>query len=407
MKLHHSASPALALLLSATLPIHAADPVVANVVSAQQAGTKLVDITFDVSDADSDTLSMSVEISDDSGTSFLVPVTALSGDTSVSATPTPTSKALVWEASVDFNQQFNSTMVVRVIADDGSSPKPPPAGMVLIPAGPFEMGRQSSSGGSDELPVHTVTVSAFYLDQFEVTKALWDDVQAWAVQPANGYNFGNNFGNAASGQGAFHPVHTVNWYDCVKWCNARSQKEGLTPVYYTDAGFTTVFKTGEGTAPFANWSANGFRLATEAEWEKAARGTLVGNTYPWGNSITGADANYSGSGDPFEPGANPDTTPVGYYDGDQVPAGANRANGYGLYDMSGNVWEWCWDLYDGSYYGSSPATDPRGPTSASGARVLRGGSWFDVADFLRCACRNSFNPVVDNGGIGFRSARGL
>ena len=150
--------------------------------------------------------------------------------------------------------------------------------------------------------MHTVTVSAFYLDQFEVTKALWDDVKTYA--DANGYTFSNS----GSGEGAFHPVHTVNWYDCVKWCNARSEKEGLAPVYYTDAGFTTVYKTGEGTAPFANWAANGFRLPTEAEWEKAARGTLVGNTYPWGNTIGGGDANYNGSGDPFE-------TVIGYHPG--------------------------------------------------------------------------------------------
>ena len=400
MKLHHFASPALALLLSATLPIHAADPVVANVVSAQQAGTKLVDITFDVSDADSDTLSMSVEISDDSGTSFLVPVTALSGDTSVSATPTPTSKALVWDASVDFNQQFNSTMVVRVIAADGASPKPPPAGMVLIPAGPFEMGQTGIA-----IPVHTVMVSAFYLDQFEVTKALWDDVKTWGA--ANGYTDLP----AGRGQGSFHPVQDINWYAAVKWCNARSEKEGLTPVYHTDAGQGTVYRTENINLgrKFVNWSANGFRLATEAEWEKAARGTLVGNTYPWGNSITGADANYYESGDPFEPGASPDTTPVGYYDGDQVPAGANRANGYGLYDMSGNVWEWCWDRYETNYYARSPVTDPRGGTSTSSvARVLRGGSWdskFKVN--LRCALRSKFNPVNVYNDIGFRSARGL
>jgi formylglycine-generating enzyme required for sulfatase activity len=183
MKLSHFACPALALLTA--LPLHAADPVVANVVPEQRTGTKLVDISFDVSDADSDTLSMSVEISDDSGTTFLVPVTGLSGDTSVAATPTLASKALVWDAGVDFNQQFNSSMVVRVIADDGSAPGPPPAGMVLIPAGDFEMGRQSGSGGGNELPVHTVTVSAFYLDQFEVTKALWDDVKIYAVVSEN------------------------------------------------------------------------------------------------------------------------------------------------------------------------------------------------------------------------------
>jgi formylglycine-generating enzyme required for sulfatase activity len=397
MKLSHFACPALALLTA--LPLHAADPVVANVVPDQRTGTKLVDISFDVSDADSDTLSISVEISDDSGTTFLVPVTGLSGDISVAATPTLASKALVWDAGVDFNQQFNSSMVVRVIADDGSAPGPPPAGMVLIPAGDFEMGQTGIA-----TPVHTVTVSAFYLDQFEVTKALWDDVKIYA--DANAYTFSN----AGSGQGAFHPVHTVNWYDCVKWCNARSEKEGLAPVYYTDAEFTTVYKTGEGTAPFANWAANGFRLPTEAEWEKAARGKLVGNTYPWGNTIGGGDANYNGSGDKFDIGGI-ETTPVGYYDGGQVPAGEDRANGYGLYDMAGNVWEWCWDWYDDSWYDNAGATTPdtRGPnTNTFGLRVLRGGSWFNSSVGLRCAFRINGNPVNEfSFSVGFRSARGL
>jgi formylglycine-generating enzyme required for sulfatase activity len=268
---------AVLMVLSFSGSLYAADPVVSNVVPAQQAGTKLVDITFDVSNADSDQLDMSVEVSDDAGTTFLVPVSALSGVTRVNATPTPTGYALAWDAGLDFNQQFNSNMVVRVIADDGS----PPAGMVLIPAGDFIMGRPSGSGFSEELPIHTNTISAFCVDQFEVTKALWDDLKIYA--DANSYGFGNT----GSGQGAFHPVHTVNWYDVVKWCNARSEKEGLTPVYYTDAGFTTVYKTGKGTAPFPNWAVNGFRLPTEAEWEKAARGTRVGNRYPWGNSIGG------------------------------------------------------------------------------------------------------------------------
>ena len=189
----------------------------------------------------------------------------------------------------------------------------------------------------------------------------------------------------------------------MKWCNARSKKEGLTPVYYTDAGFTTVYKTGELDDVHVAWPKNGYRLPTEAEWEKAARGGLQGNAYPWGNTITGSDANYKDSGDDFDNG----TTPVGYYDGDQTPAGPDRGNGYGLYDMAGNVWEWCWDWYDSAYYGSSPATDPRGGTLASGWRAVRGGSNDSSTLSLRCANRTDFPPGQDYFVIGFRSARGL
>jgi len=327
MKLHHFASPALALLLAATLPIHAADPVVANVVFAQRAGAKLVDISFDVSDADSDTLWMSVEISDDSGTSFIVPVTAVSGDTRISATPTPTSKALVWDASVDFNQQSNDTMMVRVIASDTSVPP----GMALIPAGPFDMGDGTEAGYSEELPVHSVTISAFYLDKKEVTEALWDSVRTWAL--AHDYT-GSGLPDRGVGNGADHPAHSVNWFTVVKWCNARSEKEGLTPVYYNEAGFTTFYRSGE-AVPFPDWTANGYRLPTEAEWEKASRGGLVGLNYPWGGSsdqasddINYGNANYKGSRDPLET-LNPllVTSPAGYY----------TPNQFGLHDMSGNV----------------------------------------------------------------------
>jgi formylglycine-generating enzyme required for sulfatase activity len=111
----------------------------------------------------------------------------------------------------------------------------PPSGMVLIPAGSFTMGDTFQEGYTKELPTHTVQVSAFYMDQYDVTKGMWDDVYQWAT------NHGYSFNGPGSGKAADHPVQMVNWYDCVKWCNARSEKAGLTPVYYTDEALTQVY----------------------------------------------------------------------------------------------------------------------------------------------------------------------
>jgi formylglycine-generating enzyme required for sulfatase activity len=124
----------------------------------------------------------------------------------------------------------------------------------------------------------------------------------------------------------------------------------------------------------------------EAEWEKAARGELVGARYPWGNDIDRTKANYGGNVG--------STTPVGSY----------APNGYGLYDMAGNVWEWCWDWYDSGYYSSSPGSDPRGPGSGS-RRVYRGGSWSSNADICRVAYRLSNSPDIGIHDLGFRLAR--
>lgn len=290
----------------------------------------------------------------------------------------------------------------------------PPVGMVLIPAGSFVMGATTNVGHESytgEFPQHTVNLSAFYIDAYEVTKALWDHVYTWATNTANGYTFGS----AGSGKATHHPVHTVNWYDVVKWCNARSQQDGVTPVYYTDAGFATVYKTGE-IAPFANWAANGYRLPTEAEWEKAARGGEANTRFPWTdytNKISWAKANYygwsefygydlsggSGAFHPtFETGGFPYTSPVGAF----------AANGYGLYDMAGNVFELCWDWYGGTYYSTSASSDPRGPvTGEFGTRVMRGGQWGNVVRYARCASRGNSSPDEANSTVGFRCARGL
>jgi len=165
----------------------------------------------------------------------------------------------------------------------------PPTGMALIPAGSFTMGSTFNDGGLNELPTHSVYVSAFYMDKTEVTKALWDSVYVWAI--AHGYGFDN----VGLGKATNHPVHTVNWYDTMKWCNARSEKEGRMAVYYTDAAQTTVYRTGQVDVQndWVKWNA-GYRLPTEAEWEKAARGGASGHRFPWSDvdTITQIQANY-------------------------------------------------------------------------------------------------------------------
>jgi len=378
MKAFTHCTGVLLLSLLATIAAHAAAPVVSNVRAAQRPGTKLVDIYYDLADPDSATVTVAIALSGDGGANYNLPAATFTGDYGAGVTP-GTNKRAVWNAGADWNGLFTSRGRARVLAEAGSGP----FGMAFIPAGSFPMG---------DAPVRSVVVSSFYLDRFEVTKELWDQVYQWAA--GNGYGFDQQA--SGSGVAANHPVQTVSWYDVVKWCNARSQKENRTPAYYTDAAQTLIYKSGDVnlTAAMVKWTGNGYRLPTEAEWEKAARGGQAGNDYPWGNGINSSQANYGGN--------KGTTTPVGYYNGSQVPAGVDMANGYGLYDMAGNVWEWCWDWY-ASY--DATLTDPRGPDSGSG-RVIRGGGWVYGSGDLRCAGRYYDTPSSRYSNYGFRCALG-
>ena len=267
-----------------------------------------------------------------------------------------------------------------------------PAGMVLISGGSFTMG-DTLDGGADAIPTN-VYVSAFYMDTNLVSWSQWQGVYAYAT--AHGYGL-----NAGAGKAANHPVQTVDWYDCVKWCNARSQQAGKVPVYYTDAGLTQVYTNLEVTV-YVNWGAKGYRLPTEAEWEKAARGGLSGQRFPWGNLISQTNANYYGDTGSYIYDLGPNGyNSIGLVGGVPYtsPVGSFAVNGYGLNDMAGNVWQWCWDWYGTPYAGG---TDPRGAVSGS-YRVYRGGSWRSRAFLCRAAGRGGNTPDYRRDDFGFRS----
>lgn len=285
------------------------------------------------------------------------------------------------------------------VVTDAPAAQPPGTHMVLIPAGNFQMGKDGIA-----TPVHTVFVSAFYMAKYEVTKELWNSVRAWGMAERRGYTDLGTGNGSYDFKGENHPVHSITWYDMVKWCNARSEMENLTPCY-TVSGVT--YKIGSYYTVVCNFGANGYRLPTEAEWEKAARGAASGKNFPWGtDTISQSQANYYSSSSylydvspmlgnhpTYGRGSEPYSSPVGSFAPDPV---------YGLYDMAGNMWEWCWDRYGGYTAGSQ--TDPRGPKSGV-YRVLRGGGWNGYADNCRVAYRYSDSPSFNYSYMGFRPAR--
>jgi formylglycine-generating enzyme required for sulfatase activity len=294
-------------------------------------------------------------------------------------------------------------------------------GMVSIPAGTFQMGDSIGDGGSNQRPVHTVTLDSFAMGKYEITNGQYciflnsaypsqlkvvngivyasgDTANSFPYCDTSSYNsnsqiaFSNNtFSVRTKGarEMSNDPMVRVSWYGSVAYCNWRSQQEGREQCYNLSTW----------TCDFTK---KGYRLATEAEWEYAARGGLSGKRFPWGDTITHSQANYlsdnsysydisltRGHHPAWNDGILPYTSPVGSF----------PANGYGLYDMAGNAWEWCNDRYGG--YSAGSQSNPIGPTTGS-SRVLRGGLWSFNAAYCAVTYRASHTPFNRYSDVGFR-----
>jgi formylglycine-generating enzyme required for sulfatase activity len=260
-----------------------------------------------------------------------------------------------------------------------------PNGFVNIPAGIFVMGSPVSEPGRKSYEIqHQVTVSGFYMGKNPVTQKEYIEVMG-----TNPSRFKGN-GNL--------PVEFVSWYDAIEYCNKRSQKEGLTPAYTinTNQKDPNNYNYEDRVKWTVTWNknANGYRLPTEAEWEYACR---AGTTTPFstGNNITSDKANYPGDysyNNIHEPG-------IYYVRRKTTEVESFSPNAWGLYDMHGNVWEWCWDWFGDLSSGSQ--IDPAGPSSGT-YRVVRGGSWCTPPVYLRSAFREYAVPSVRGHDIGIR-----
>jgi len=247
--------------------------------------------------------------------------------------------------------ELNKTITIDLKMEEGSDI---PDNIVFVKGGTFQMG--SNDGDNDEEPIHTVTVSDFYIWKHEVTQKEWKEIMG---------------DNPSYFKGDDLPVEKVSWYDAVEFCNKKSDKDGLMRCY---------------SGSKCDFNANGYRLPTEAEWEYASRGGSRTTQYKYSGSNNIDDVAWYGSN------SGSKTHPIG----------KKQANELGIYDMSGNVWEWCWDWK--SNYSSSSQTNPNGCNSGI-YRVLRGGSWGNPGYRCRVAARASNDSVSSRHRYGFRIVR--
>lgn len=356
-------SVAFAMAIAAVASALAAgDPRVENVRARQIPDTKDVEVVYDLIAPDGGLFNISAAFQAPGVTPAVKTVT---GDFGSCISP-GRNRRFVWNAGVDWPDNVNSNFVCTVNAKEQEMD------MVRIPGG-TNAGTLYPEGYS-----YSLTVATFWMDRTEVTYAKWKRVYSWAV------NHGYQFDYQGSGKGDEHPVHTISWYDAIKWCNARSEMDGFKPAYRLTNG--AVFRTGK-TYSQCDFRSGGYRLPTVDEWEYAARGGLVGRRYPWGDTISHSQANYFAGGDFSDASNYGGYNPMFCVDGVEpytAPVASFAPNGYGLYDMVGNVWELCTDEFGNQYD--------------------RGGSWYSFG-----GCRLDYNYsggyINASNYIGFRVVR--
>jgi formylglycine-generating enzyme required for sulfatase activity len=405
----HAGLLAIALLLGASLAYaQGTQLLVSNVQVQQRQFTAVFDVTYDLETVGDLPVWVSLFLSTDGGASYPNICATVTGDVGAGVLP-GSGKHIVWDAGADFPGFSSATCRLRVTVHDDASLD----GFVYVGPGTFTMGSPTTEVGHDtygDETQHQVTLThGIYVQTTEVTNQQYMEMAQWAYD--NGYatatsaslndnldgstqllkTLGTGHYEMTFNAGVFscinptHPVKDVSWYGSVAYCDWLSLQQGLPRAYSH-----STWECNSGSP----YTATGYRLPTEAEWEYACR---AGTQTPFhtGSCLdAGTEANYRGS--------YPYTgCPTGPFVGWTVPVGSYPANAFGLYDMHGNLLEWCndWlDIYDGT------VTDPVGPGAGS-SRVLRGGGWSGDAQYCRSAIRSSGSPGGSILFIGFRPVR--